>query len=464
LLRYFRINDPYRLIALLILLLIVYLPLFLDPPAISNSELKSLLVGEKIADGQTMYTEIADNTAPLAAWFHALVDMVFGRSLLARHILAFLIIFFQSAYLGIIFITKKVFNENTFIPSLIFSLLFFFSYDTLTLSDELLGSGFLLLALNNLFKEIEFRIPRDETTFNLGIYISLASLFYFPYVIFLFGILVSLFLFARADARKFLLFIFGFLLPHLFVLSISYLNDSLSQTWHFYYLNNLAFGATFTVSVKSLFILGIIPIFYLIFSVVMLNRLARFSKYQSQMLQSVFLWIGFCFIYFLFCREVRPQTFIVLIPPVTFLLTHFLLLIRRKRYAEMNTLILLIGIVSMAYLARYEKLSAVDYSKLVVENVSSNPLAENKKVLVLGEANSFYVHNKSATPYINWPLAKETFEHPEYYESVTDVYKSFRNDSPDIVIDQNNLLKPFLDRMPDLKKQYEKKGNIYTRK
>jgi hypothetical protein len=463
LLRYFRINDPYRLLGLLILLLIIYLPLFIDPPSISDSELKSMLVGERIHDGHEMYTEVADNTAPLAAWFHALIDMVFGRSLLARHILAFLIIFFQSAYLGIIFITKKAFNENTFIPSLIFSLLFFFSYDTLTLSDELLGSGFLLLALNNLFKEIEFRVPRDETTFNLGIYISLASLFYFPYVIFLFAILVGLFLFARANARKYLLFVFGFLLPHFFVLCISYLNDSLPKIWNYYYLNNLAFGAEFIVPVKGLFILGIIPLFYLLVSIVMLNRLARFSKYQSQTLQSIFIWIGFCFIYFLFCREVRPQTFIVLIPPVTFLLTHFLLLIRRKKYAEMNTLIILIGIVTITYLSRYNKLPAVNYQKLIVSNAGADIPIQKRKVLVLGDSRFYYLSNQTATPYIDWNLAKETFEHPEFYESVTDVYRSFQEDAPDVVIDEGNLLKPFLDRIPEIKRQYHKEGMTYVR-
>jgi hypothetical protein len=447
----------------LILLLVIYLPLFIDPPGITHSELKSILVGEKIHGGDEMYAEVADNTAPLAAWSHALIDVVFGRSLLARHILAFVIIFFQSAFLGIIFITKKVFNENTFIPSLIFCVLFFFSFDTLSLSDELLGSGFLLLALNNLFKEIEFRMPRDETTFNLGIYISLASLFYFPYIIFAFGIVISLFLFARASARKFLLFVFGILLPHLFVLSLTYINGSVAEIWEFYYLSNLAFGAEFLVSTKGLLILGAVPIFYLIVSIVMLNRLARFSKYQSQMLQSVFLWIGFCFIFFLFCKDLRPQTFIVLIPPVTFLFTHFLLLIRRKKFAEMNTAILLIGIVLISYLARYNKIGAIDYSKLFVTQNAEAGVVKNKQILVLSGEKSYYLNNEAATPFINWEIAKSTFENPEYYESVTAVYTAFKKDAPEVIVDKQNLMKPFFDRMPEFKNQYIRQGGNYNK-
>jgi hypothetical protein len=409
-----------------------------------------------------MYAEVADNTAPLAAWFHALLDVVFGRSLLARHILAFLLIFFQSAYLGIIFITKKVFNENTFIPSMIFSVLFFFSFDTIALTDELLGSGFLLLALNNLFKEIEFRMPRDETTFNLGIYISLASLFYFPYVTFLFAVLISLFLFARASGRKYLLLIFGFLLPHLFILSFTYLRDSSSRILEYYYGSSLSIGTVFMMPLKGLLLLGAVGIFYLLISIVMLNRLARFSKYQAQTLQSIFLWMGFCFIYFIFCPELRPQTLVVLIPPLTFLLTHFLLLIRRRKFAEMNTLILLIGTITISYLARYDKLASADYSKLYVNPVPDNPI-KDKRILVLNGTKAYYLNNTPATRFINWDIAKSVFENPDYYESQTDVYDAFKLDAPDVIIDKQDLMKPFLDRMPEFKKQYERRGGNYVK-
>jgi hypothetical protein len=462
LLRYFRINDPYRLVALLILLLIIYLPLFLDPPEITKPELHSMLVGEKLHDGSRMYQDISDNTGPLSAWFHALLDIFFGRSLLARHIVAFVIIFFQSAFLGIIFITKKVFNENTFIPCLIFSILYFFSFDTLSVSDELLGSGFLLLALSNLFKEIEFRMPRDETTFNLGIFLSLASLFYLPYLIFLFGIIIILFLFARTDLRKFLLLIFGFLLPHLLVITLTYLNGEVRPLWNNFYLSSLTFNKQFLVTTKTLVILGSIPVLYLVTSIVMLNRLARFSKYQSQLLQSIFLWIGFCFIYFLFCRDLRPQTLVVLIPPLTFLFTHFLLLIRRKKFAEMNTWILLAGIVTTSYMARYHKLGGVDYSNLIITPIEEQT-PKGKKILVLGNESAYYVNNRTATPFINWDLAKQTFETPEYFESVTTVYKGFISDPPDVIIDHNQLMHAFLDKIPVLKNQYAKKGNLYER-
>lgn len=460
--RYFRINDPYRLIGLFILLLIIYFPLFLNDTDLSIPELKSLIVGEKQNEDYAMYIEVVDNTAPLAAWTHELLDTVFGRSVIVRHVLAFIIIFLQSAYLGIMFITKKVFSENTYIPSFLFSLLFFFSYDTLALSNELLGSGFLLLALNNLFQEIEFRNQRDESIFNVGICISLASLFAFSFIVYLFCAIVILLLFTRSTVRIFLLLVFGFLLPHLLTMSIGYLIGSASELWQYFYLSNLAFDRIEFVNAKTLLTLSAIPLTYLVISIVMLNREARFSKYQSQILQTVLLWIVFSFFFVLYTKDLRPQSLIVFIPGLSFLLTHFFLLIRRKKYVQMNSWILFLGIISIAYLARFQKIKSVDYSNLMVKNESGE--IRGKRILVLDSTIHLYNHNYLATPYLNWDLSKDVFRNPNYYENVTQVFHSFKTDPPDVVIDKENLLKDFFDRMPEIKAEYIRRGDQYIRK
>ena len=240
LLRYFRINDPYRLLGLLVILILIYLPLFIDMPEMTYPELKNLVIGEKVHEGRGLYSELIDSTGPLGAWFNGLLDLIFGRSLLARRIFAFIVLFFQTAFVGIMFADKKAFSENTYIPSLIYAFLFFFSFDTLSLTPELLGFGFVLLALNNLLKEIEFREQRNESIFNLGLYISLASLFSFSFFIYLPGALFILIIFTRHPARKYFLLICGFIIPHLLLMSIFYLQDSFSEMWRYYYIPNLS--------------------------------------------------------------------------------------------------------------------------------------------------------------------------------------------------------------------------------
>jgi hypothetical protein len=461
LLRYFRINDPYRLLGLLVILVIIYLPLFIDMPEMIYPELKSLVIGEKVYEGRTLYSEVIDMSGPLAGWFNGLMDLVFGKSIFVRHLFAFIVMFFQASFVGIMFADKKAFSENTYIPSLLYAILFSFSFDTLTLTPELLGMGFLLLALNNLLKEIEFREQRNESIFNLGVYIALASLFSFSFFIYLPGALLILIIFTRHPARKYFLLICGFLIPHLLMLSIFYLQDASGEMWNYYYLPNLAMTATRYMPSSSLWWLGAVPLTFLIISLFMLNREARLTKYQTQLVQSMFFWMVFSFLHLFFSKDIRPQSFITVIPSLSFFITHSLLVIHKKKFAEMGIWILLITTVSISYLARYQVLP-VDYSNLIVKDEKISRPA--KRVLVLDDGINIYKNYSLASPFFNWELAAPIFASPEYYESVIRIFNGISSDPPDVIRDADDKLKPFLDRIPQLKQMYDRQAPYYVKK
>ncbi len=462
LIRYFRLNDPYRLIGLLIIMLLLYLPYFINSPGITLPELKGILVGEKLNEDRSMYVSIVDNMAPLTAWFHESMDSIFGRSLLARHIVAFVVLFLQSGYLGIMFITRKLFNENTYVPSFLFCLLTLFSFDTLSLTGELVGFTFLLLALNNLFKELEFRVQYDETIFNLGLFISIASLFSFAYSIYILWVMIVLVFFTRSTPRKFLLLLFGFLLPHLLTITISYLTQSLGKLWSYYYLANLTFHRDVLMSAKGMLVLGAMPLIFLVISTVMLQREARFSKYQSQVLQIMFLWIGFSLIFIFYAKNVRPQNMIVFAPALAFIFTHFFLFIRRRKFLELNSWLLFIGVVAVSYLARFGKLESVDYGSLLVK--SHNASIHGKKIIVLGKAPGWYLNNQLGMAYLNWDLSQKIFDEPEYYENVVEVYHQLTTESPDVIVDEKNYMEAYFSRFPQLRSDYSREGSLYIRR
>jgi len=459
LLQYFRINDPYRLFGLLALFLLIQVPLLVDLPEITYPELKGLVVGEKIHEGNALYVGLVDSVAPAAGWFDGLMDLLFGRSLLPRRILALLIVFLQASYLGIVFANKKAFVENTYIPSLVFAILFCFSFDTLSLTPELIGSGFLLPALSNLFKEIEFREQRNESIFNIGLYISLASLFSFSYIVFLPGVLVSLTIFTRSTPRKYMLLIFGFLLPHLCLVSSYFLMNKGDALWKYFYLPNLSLHSIHLISKVSLLYLGALPLYFLAISFVMMTREARLSKYQTQLVQTMFFWLVFAFAQALYSKDLRPQNFVTMIPAVSFFITHFLLLIRRRKFAEMHLWILLAGTVFIGYSARYNYWESIRYDRLLVPEQTSPD--EHKSMLALDDDWSIYRYHPLASPFLNWDLAEEIFLHPEYYDNILQVFEGLDADPPEVIRDRNDLLKPFLNRIPELKKRYYKNGIYY---
>ena len=131
LLRFFRINDPYRLLGILVVLILVSLPLFIDPVKVTLDELKMFVLGETLNQGKSLYAEVLTNTPPLAAWVSGWVNIIFGRSHVTSHVLSLIIIFFQLSFFTIILINCRAHNENTYLPALIFGVLSFFSFDVI---------------------------------------------------------------------------------------------------------------------------------------------------------------------------------------------------------------------------------------------------------------------------------------------------------------------------------------------
>lgn len=463
-LSYFRINDPYRLIGLLVISGLLFIPAIITSPEAGRPELRSILIGEKIIEGAVPFVDIVDATGPLTSWLYGLVDFLMGRSIAGRHIVAFLAIISQAIFIGLVFINRKVFSENTFVPALIFVIYAAFSYDMLALTGELMGMGFLLVALNNLFKELEFRTKSDDTVLGLGFFISLASLSSFDYTIYFLAASAIVILYSRRDLRVFLLLLTGFCLPHLLLMAIYFLAGLLGPLIQYYYLPNLRFGGSALMDARSLLYLSFIPALYLTASLLMLNREARFSKYQSQVFQSMLLWTGFSVVYVLYAGSLRPQSLITFAPCLSYFVSQLLLLIRRRRFAEWALWIFLIGVVLISTLARHDKIVQIDYNRLRVSG-AGHPDVREKRIVVLADDLSWYVHNRLATPFLDWGLSEARFSDLDYYENVIFIGEGFRMDPPEVIIDPEQYMPGVFDRIPVLKEMYreEQPGRFIRR-
>ncbi len=233
--------------------------------------------------------------------------------------------------------------------------------------------------------------------------------------------------------------------------------------WQGFYAPNFTIGGELLIDIKSIFILGALPLTYFVFSLFMLNREARFTKYQSQLFQVMFLWLLVCFIQVLMTSQFSPHSFITFIPSLAYFISHYLLLIRRKWIAEVMFLIFFAGILGINIMARYGKLKSVHYESLLAKESPYQSQIKNQRIMVLANDPGIYRHNKLGGFFLDWNLSRKILEQPDYYENVILVNEAFTVDPPDVVIDPNDLMKGFFDRIPLLQSMYTKESIFYRR-
>lgn len=462
LLNFFRINDPYRLLGIALVLVAICLPLFIYPAMLTLDELKLMVLGEVLNNGKSLYSDVYTSTPPIGAWFFGWIEFVFGRSLVARHAIGLFLIFFQLSFFTYILIKNKAHHENTYLPGLIFGLLSVFSFDMISLTNELMASTVLLFAINNLFKEIEFRIQRDEVVLNLGLYLGIASLFVFSYSIFLPGTIILLAIFTRLTIRKSLLLIFGFLLPHSLIALYFFWQGEFSLLWENFYIGSFLSRYESNMSLSSLLYLAGIPLLFLFLSIIMLGRDARLTKYQSQLSQAMILWFILSLIVVFFTSGLKPQHLFIFIPPLSYFISHYILLIRRKKLAELTIWIFIISVVSVLYLARFNRISGVSYQSMFP--LKSKYKYENRSILILGSDWGAFASNKLSSGFYEWNLCKNVFTHLNYFDNQVLIDKVFAEDKPEVIIDENDLMEEVFNKLPAWRIKYSKEGNIYILK
>lgn len=458
----FRINDPYRLIFIFFLLLAVRLPLLFGDAPLTGSELRYMLVGEKMAEGASLYDGILENIAPLSAGVYMVIDFLFGRSQAAYYWISLFVVFFQCFLLNKLLIESKAYNENTYLPGLIYAVLLSTFFDFLILTPVLMSLTFILLALNNIFRHVEFRAKRDEKILNIGLYLGLASLFYLPSVIFGIAAIFIFMFFTGTITRRYVLMIYGFLMP-LLLTALYFLLTGRIGDFIYSFINPLVdLNNEHYMGIRDLLMLFALPLAFLLLSFVRINQGTRFTNYQSRLLRVMGVWIFFCIIFVLLCEQRSPSVFVVFAPPFAFFITHYLLLIRKRFLAEIAFSIFIIGIIGFNFALLYHTFGLEGYINTDAYLINQTPgTFDKQRILVLGEDISPYKNARAASPFLNWKISKPIFKDLEYYDNLALIYNGLINDPPEVIIDPNGIFPNIREKIPALKKAYSKKDGYY---
>lgn len=464
LLTYFRVNDPYRIIVAFVVLILIRLPYLLYGSPISMPQLSWMLVGERLSAGYMMYSGVWDETGPLAALIYQIIEFVFDRNPIVYVVLAIILTTYQALLFNNFLLAKKAYDENTFVPALVYILLSSFSFDFYFLSPVLIALTWILLAMRNVFYRIESR-SKDNRILGTGIYLGLAVLCYLPSLLFLASTIIAYLLFTNVSFRRYMLLLYGTALPLLVALTYYFLNDSLDAFMSLYVRSFFELGRQVYMSPLALLYLGAVPLIFLLVSFYRVGQI-RFTNQQSKIQQIMFITILATVGTLFLVHELSPYHMLPLVPPAAFYITHYLLSIRRYLLAELATfsLMILLTLNGYAFLFNWFSLHGIFPAEdILVQTTDYNEIVKGKKILVLGSQLAIYQNATPATPYLDWHLSSTQFSEIDYFGNLTEVYNNFVSDMPQVIIDQENVMPELIQRIPLLERSYRRASqeNVY---
>ncbi|MFY9309213.1 MAG: DUF6427 family protein [Bacteroidia bacterium] len=143
---------------------------------------------------------------------------------------AYVLVIAQAFLLNYIVNENEVLSKPSFLPALLY--IVFMSSDTaqLTLYPLLFANLFILLAIHKLVSSYR-KDTAFSNSFDAAFLLSVASLFYFPCVVFFPVLYVGFILFRPFNWREWVIALIGIVVPFTFVFTYFFWNDMLGSLW-----------------------------------------------------------------------------------------------------------------------------------------------------------------------------------------------------------------------------------------
>lgn len=447
---FFRINDPYRLLLVLIVLIGIRMPFLTEEVIPTIPQFRWMLIGERLSEGSMLYRDLYDYIAPFSALVFQAMDFLFGRNLFASALTAIFLVFVQSVIFNNLLLANKTYNEGTYLPAYCYAIFMSVHFDFLVLSPALMSVTFILLALSNIFKRIDNQ-TKDELFMSTGVYLGIATMFYLPSIVIFFVFLVILVIYSNSLLRRLLLMTVGFAMVLSLVTGFYYINGLLPQ-FRTFFLNSLwSFEHVNYFSGWRVMTFIIFPVVLVIISWLMIYLKGKFANFQLKFQQAMlFLLLGSVILIFL-GSEQAYFSWVFMMPTVAFFTVHLLLLVKQRLYVEGINIVILVTVFLLAsYSYHWSREKEPNY---FVES-EAPVILKDRNILVLGDHLSMYLSSGSATPFLNWRVSQQLFIDFEYYDNLVNILTGFENDPPDMILDEAGVMPAVSEKIPVLQTRY----------
>ena len=176
----------------------------------------------------------------LSALTYNFLDLLIGNRNYLYHILASLLVFLQALYFNYIINRHRILSKNSYLPAMAYVLLSSLLTEFTLLTPALLANTFLLFSVAKILS-IYKKERAAASIFDAGLLISIASLFFFPYLAFFVFILMSMILLRPFNLREYAMAILGVIIPYYFIGVYFFWHHELPAFWKTLQITHLNF-------------------------------------------------------------------------------------------------------------------------------------------------------------------------------------------------------------------------------
>ncbi len=427
--------------------------LLLEIPLL-QPELTWMLIGERMSHGYSMYIDIYDTIGPLGAGTSWLLHLLFGKSLLAYRLLAGPVILFQIVYLNQILIQHKAFEENTYVPALVMAVLVHLSFDFLTLSPALIGSTFVLLALGQLFNQTARHQDNLENVLLIGLFGGLAFCFHFALIAFLPFILIAGLALGGFNLRQLILCLIGYLLPFCLCALYYFWIGGLDELLNEFLFPNRHSAVYHHMSYGRIALLFFIPLIFTSIGFVFGALIKRVTVNQQKQNQLMILFLVFSVAGLLIADRKTPYQLVTIVPGIAYFISQIFIYFNNRRFRNLLFYTFLLGVPMAGYGWAYYLMESGETDTYAVPMGNRYEFTAGSSIMVLGDDLGYYRNASLGGPFLNFHLSRRHLEEIKTYGELTALYIQIIHEKPQYIIDEQEIFRSILDRLPELEKVY----------
>jgi hypothetical protein len=259
-------------------------------------------------------------------------------------VVAFLLMLIEAFLLNYIVNENEVLTKPSFLPALLYIVFISCDPGLLSIYPLLFANFFILLAIHRLISSYR-KDTAFSNAFDAGFLLSIATLFYFPAIVFFPLLGIGFILFRPFNWREWIISFIGVLVPYTFVFTYYFWNDMLNSLWSIKVFYPNPQRAQLGSSSSFYFTLSICLVL-IFFSFGKLFTGFSDASQKNKKGIVLLLWLtAFALLSLFLSPEITLRSFSVLAIPAAVFCSNYFLKIKRQGWGELLFLTLLIAVI-----------------------------------------------------------------------------------------------------------------------